>query len=98
MKQEKDYTDFEELEGKVNKLSDVELKELQDAVNAVNGAQMQIGGIESYKADLIAKLSILVKELETNRGLLSEKYGSVDIDLITGVVKEIRKDEVDTKN
>jgi len=95
------YVDFEELalnELSKKKLSEVELKELQLAMQSVNNAQMQIGGVEAYKTELIAKFSILVKELESTRSILSGKYGSVDIDMATGEVKEIKEDETNKKN
>ena len=101
MKKVKDYVDFEELavdKTSAKKLSEVELKELQLAMQNVNNAQMQIGGVEAYKADLIAKFSTLVKELESTRSILSGKYGSVDIDMATGDVKEIKVDETNKKN
>ena len=34
---------------KVEKITDEELKELQDQVNKINSAQLRLGGIESQK-------------------------------------------------
>jgi hypothetical protein len=59
---------------------------------------MQIGGVEAHKIDLISKFSILVKELESTRNILEGKYGSVDIDVNTGEIKDIERDEINTKN
>tara|TARA_R100000951_G_scaffold102925_1_gene95282 strand:+ start:552 stop:848 length:297 start_codon:yes stop_codon:yes gene_type:complete len=98
MKKEKEYTEFENLEKDrvVSKLSETELKELQEAMYSVNQAQMQIGGVEAHKIDLVSKFSILVKELESTRSILEGKYGAVDIDVNTGEIKNAEKDEIDT--
>tara|TARA_R100000541_G_scaffold25957_1_gene35522 strand:- start:1458 stop:1760 length:303 start_codon:yes stop_codon:yes gene_type:complete len=100
MKKEKEYTEFENVEKDrvASKLSETELKELQEAMYSVNQAQMQIGGVEAHKIDLVSKFSILVKELESTRSILEGKYGSVDIDVNTGEIKDIERDEIDTKN
>lgn len=98
MKKEKEYTEFENVEKDrvASKLSETELKELQEAMYSVNQAQMQIGGVEAHKIDLISKFSILVKELESTRSILEGKYGAVDIDVNTGEIKNAEKDEIDT--
>lgn len=100
MEKVKEYTDFEEVkkDSATNKLSSTELKELQEAMYSVNQAQMQIGGVEAHKIDLISKFSILVRELESTRNILEGKYGSVDIDINTGEIKDIERDEINTKN
>ena len=98
MKKEKEYTEFENVEKDrvASKLSETELKELQEAMYSVNQAQMQIGGVEAHKIDLVSKFSILVKELESTRSMLEGKYGAVDIDVNTGEIKNAEKDEIDT--
>lgn len=98
MKKEKEYTEFENVEKDrvASKLSETELKELQEAMYSVNQAQMQIGGVEAHKIDLVSKFSILVKELESTRSILEGKYGAVDIDVNTGEIKNAEKDDIDT--
>lgn len=100
MEKVKDYTEFEDVnnDSTPKKISDVELKELQEAMYDVNQAQMQIGGVEAHKIDLISKFSILLKELESTKNILESKYGSVNIDINTGEIKDIEKDETNTKD
>ena len=37
----------------MSKIEEQELKGLQDGINAINGLQMQIGGLESQKHELL---------------------------------------------
>tara|TARA_R110001606_G_scaffold397569_1_gene574454 strand:+ start:592 stop:894 length:303 start_codon:yes stop_codon:yes gene_type:complete len=100
MEKVKDYTEFEDVvnDSTTKKLSDAELKELQEAMYEVNKMQMQIGGVEAHKIDLVSKFSILVKELESTRNILEGKYGSVNIDINTGEIQDIKEDETNTKD
>tara|TARA_R110000787_G_scaffold35040_1_gene90302 strand:+ start:1203 stop:1484 length:282 start_codon:yes stop_codon:yes gene_type:complete len=86
MKKEKDYTEFEVVKG--NQLSESELKELREAVNRVNETQMQIGGLEAHKANLLAEILVFTKEVESTQKILAAKYGDVSIDLNTGQFTE----------
>ena len=100
MEKVKDYTEFEDVvnDSTTKKLSDAELKELQEAMHEVNQMQMQIGGVEAHKIDLVSKFSILIKELESTRNILEGKYGSVNIDINTGEIQDIKEDETNTKD
>lgn len=100
MKKTKDYVDFEEIkkEETTKKLSNTELKELQEAMNAVNEIQMQIGGVEAYKAELLTKFSVVLKELESTRSILSGKYGNVNIDINSGDIEQTKENHVDKKD
>ena len=100
MEKVKDYTEFEDVvnDSTTKKLSDAELKELQEAMYEVHQMQMQIGGVEAHKIDLVSKFSILIKELESTRNILEGKYGSVNIDINTGEIQDIKEDETNTKD
>jgi uncharacterized protein YktB (UPF0637 family) len=93
MKKEKDYTEFEVV--KDNQLSESELNELREAVNRVNEAQMQIGGLEAHKAKLLAEILLFTKEVESTQKILASKYGDVSIDLNTGKFTENAVDKKD---
>jgi allophanate hydrolase subunit 1 len=70
------------------KLKEQELKELRTIVDKVNSVQIQIGGVELQKHDLLHNMQELQKELnEVQRGLL-ETYGDVSVDIKTGELKE----------
>ena len=72
----------------MNKLEEQELKTLQDAINKVNGIQIQIGGLEAQKHELLHAITNATQELQKVQNELEEKYGSVSVDIATGEIKE----------
>lgn len=72
----------------MNKLEEQELKTLQDAINKVNSLQLQIGGIEAQKHELLHSITGATQELQKVQNELEEKYGSVSVDIATGEIKE----------
>jgi ribosomal protein S9 len=72
----------------MNKLEEQELKTLQDAINKVNNIQIQIGGLEAQKHDLLHAITNATQELQKVQNELEEKYGSVSVDIATGEIKE----------
>jgi len=77
------------------KLTEEELKGLQEAVNAMNSLQLQIGGVEAQKHELLHSMEGAKVKLEEVQKQLQEVYGEVSVDIQTGDVKE---KEVDTEN
>lgn len=75
----------------MSKIEEQELKSLQDGINAINGLQMQIGGIESQKHELLHAITKASEDFKKLQKALEEKYGKVDVDISTGEIKE--KDE-----
>ena len=75
----------------MSKIEEQELKSLQDGINAINGLQMQIGGIESQKHELLHAITQASKDFKQLQKALEDKYGKVDVDISTGEIKE--KDE-----
>lgn len=74
------------------KLSEVELKELQEVINKINEVQMQIGGLEMQKQELILVGIEAKKALGETQKTLEETYGQVQIDIQTGEIKENESD------
>jgi len=72
-----------------------ELTSVKAAVEAVNRLQMQVGGIELQKHDLMHTMKIKTDVLEAVQKTLEEKYGDVSIDIVTG---EMKDNAPDTKN
>tara|TARA_B110000046_G_C13015817_1_gene408686 strand:+ start:3390 stop:3632 length:243 start_codon:yes stop_codon:yes gene_type:complete len=77
------------------KLTQEELKGLQEAVNAMNGIQLQIGGLEAQKHELLHSMEDAKVKLGEIQKQLEEVYGQVAVDIQTGDIKE---EEVDTKD
>jgi hypothetical protein len=70
------------------KLTEAELTSLRTAVKEVNDVQMQIGGIEAHKHELLHSIAIKTLELKDIQKTLENVYGSVTINLETGVVTD----------
>ena len=77
------------------KLTQEELKGLQEVVNAMNSIQLQIGGLEARKHELLHSMEDAKVKLAEVQKQLEEVYGQVSVDIQTGDIKE---EEVDTKN
>jgi len=65
-----------------------ELTSVKAAVEAVNRLQMQVGGIELQKHDLMHTMKMKTDVLEAVQKTLEEKYGNVSIDIVTGEMKD----------
>ena len=72
----------------VKSVSKEQLKGLQEAVSKQNKIQMQIGGLEGHKAELIIQLQGVVKDLSGLQADLEKEFGSVNIDLQTGIISD----------
>ena len=73
---------------KVKSLTSDELKTVQSYVTAINQTQMQIGGLEAQKHDLVQQMTMIRTELQKVQGELQEKYGDVSINLADGTLTE----------
>ena len=74
------------------KLSEVELKELQEVIGKINEVQMQIGGLELQKQELILLGGEAKLALGETQKKLEETYGQVSIDIQNGEIKENESD------
>ena len=72
-----------------------ELASIKSVVDTVNKIQMQIGGVELQKADLVNAMKKTMEELELVKSKLEETYGNVVVDLASGEIKENEPDTQD---
>jgi len=70
------------------KLTETELKELNSIVNEINEVQMQIGGMEAHKHELLHSIAVKTISLKAIQKTLEEIYGKVNIDLNTGIITD----------
>jgi len=81
------------------KITDQELKQIQEKVQLINQVQMQIGGLELQKTTMIGQINVLQKDLNDLQIVLEEKYGKVSVNLQDGTIREIpQEDEADKKD
>jgi len=69
------------------KIKKAELAELQTAVTKVNELQLQIGGVEVQKHELLHMMGAMRAQLEKIQKGLQEEYGDVQVDIKTGEIK-----------
>jgi allophanate hydrolase subunit 1 len=77
------------------KLKKGELQSLQDSVNQLNNLQIQIGGLEAQKHELLHSMDKAKQDLSVVQKQLEDKYGQVSVDIKTG---EIKENESNTKD
>jgi hypothetical protein len=77
------------------KIEEQELANLKEKVSNINSLQMQIGGLEAQKHELLHGISLATTEFQNVQKELQDKYGKVSINISTG---EISEDEFGTKN
>tara|TARA_R110001606_G_scaffold58411_2_gene139906 strand:- start:1338 stop:1595 length:258 start_codon:yes stop_codon:yes gene_type:complete len=70
------------------RLTETELKDLKAIVGEINEVQMQIGGIEAHKHELLHSIALKTTTLKDLQKTLEETYGAVNIDLNTGIVTD----------
>jgi ABC-type transporter Mla maintaining outer membrane lipid asymmetry ATPase subunit MlaF len=88
----------EDIAKDVKKITEEELKSVQEKVNAMNQAQMQVGGLEVQKNVALDTLKSLQMDLQVIQKNLEEKYGKVSVNLTDGTISEIPEDETDKKD
>lgn len=70
------------------KVSEEQLEKLQKFVGAINEGQMQMGGLEMQKADVLSQIAAIRSELNGLQAELKEEFGDVTIDIKTGDVTD----------
>ena len=82
----------------VLKVTEDELKSLQEIVGSMNGATTRVGQIETQKHMVLHDLSLMRTDLMKLQGELEEAYGKVDVNIQDGTIN-VREDvEADTKD
>jgi len=83
---------------KPQNITEEELKNLQDLVNALNRVQIEIGSIESRKHGLLHQVISLQQQMQTLQKGFEELYGKVDINMTDGAIAYPEDVEADKKD
>ena len=75
-----------DLTPKAEKITDEQLKEVQDVVNDINRLQMEIGMMETKKHAVLHHISVSQESIGKIRTNFEEEYGTADVDIQTGVI------------
>tara|TARA_R110001583_G_scaffold1080_1_gene9118 strand:+ start:169 stop:480 length:312 start_codon:yes stop_codon:yes gene_type:complete len=78
---------IKELKGiKPEKVTEDQLKKVQDTVSNVNRAQLEIGSIEIRKHEIMHSVAGLRDELTLLQSEFEKEYGTFDVDIQTGTI------------
>ena len=78
---------IKELKGvKPEKITDEQLREVQDTVNNINRAQLEIGSMEVKKHELMHGISTYRDTLTLLQNKFEKEYGTFDINIQDGTI------------
>ena len=91
---------IKELKGiKPEKITDEQLKKVQDTVNNINRTNLEIGSIEVKKHEMMHNIAGLRDQLTLLQTEFEKDYGTFDIDIQTGVINYPKENgEADKKD
>ena len=72
---------------KPEKVTEEQLKKIQDQVSRMNNFQIEVGMIETRKHALLHQIGSIQQEISTTQEELKKEYGSADINIQTGEIK-----------
>jgi len=70
----------------MEKITEEQLKQLQELVGTINSAQSQLGGIEMQKHQLLHQVSEVQQKLNEVQAELEKEYGKVSVNLQDGTI------------
>jgi len=90
---------IKELKGiKPEKITDEELRKVQEAVNTMNRAQLEIGSMELRKHEMMHQLASVKDELSGLQDELQKEYGTIDVNIQDGTINYPENGEADKKD
>ena len=90
---------IKELKGiKPEKITDERLKKVQDTVNSINRAQLEIGSMELKNHELMHSIAGLRDELTLLQGEFEKDYGTFDINIQDGKINYPENGEANKKD
>ena len=80
------------------KVTDEQLKKLQEIVAAMNGATTRVGQIETQKHAVLHDLTLMRKDLVDFQAELEKEYGKVNVNIQDGTISEREDVEANTED
>jgi|TARA_R100001594_G_scaffold118126_1_gene153429 hypothetical protein len=75
-----------DLKPKAEKITDEQLKKVQDTVNSMNRTQLEIGSMEVRKHEMMHQIAGLRDELTVLQGEFEKEYGTFDVNIQDGTI------------
>ena len=90
---------IKELKGiKPEKITDEQLKKVQDTVNNLNRSQLEIGSMEIKKHEMMHQIAGLRDSLTVLQSEFEKEYGTFDINIQDGAINYPENGEADKKD
>ena len=90
---------IKELKGiKPEKITDEQLKKVQDTVNNLNRSQLEIGSMEIKKHEMMHQVAGLRDGLTVLQSEFEKEYGTFDINIQDGTINYPENGEVNKKD
>ena len=78
---------IKELKGvKPEKISEEQLKEVQDLINNINRSQMELGQMQTKKHAILHHISISQEAVGKMRDTFEKEYGTADVNIQDGTI------------
>ena len=78
------------------KITDEQLKSIQEVVSNINRGQMELGSMEVKKHNLMHQINNIQEELRKLQAELEKEYGTVDINIQDGTINyDVEADKKD---
>ena len=87
-----------DLKPKAEKISEEQLKKVQDTVNSINRSHMDIGTMEVKKHELMHSVAGLRDQLIVLQQEFEKQYGTFDINILDGTINYPENGEADKKD
>ena len=79
------------------KITEEQLKSIQDLVGQINNGQLQIGQLETQKHTLLHQIAEVQKGLKDFQDELEKEYGKVNVNIQDGTKTPIEEEKEDVK-
>ena len=83
---------------KATSITAEELKNLQELINTVNRAQLELGGLESRKHSLAHQVLALQGQVAEMQKGFEETYGKIDINVTDGTISYKEDEQADKED
>jgi len=86
------------LDLKPEKISDEQLKKLQETINGINRGQLDIGSMEIRKHEMMHNIANLRDKIALMQNEFEKEYGTYDINIQDGTINYQDNGEVNKKD
>ena len=87
-----------DLKPKAEKITDEQLKNVQEIINKMNRAQIEIGSLELKKHEFLHGIANLKDALSKLQDEFNKEYGTIDINIKDGTINYPENGEADKKD